>query len=289
MSPAMTAQTPVPLAALVAAGYDPEVLAKYQPNRYQLEPLLVRMEGFGPIAPESRTICSVHFREKKLSFMHSARREFKIPEVDRGKYTTMDFFASLQATFNGVNEQGVHEFIGKPVPVDAIAQDFVANWCSGSAGSTANYPPGIGLIAGRHPTKAELAFLMSRQTAYCRALVDEGDRIEKGTADKFGPQRHTQDHRDALAWLGSEKRTWAREIQLGYEKTSVVSGKRIPMEALSDGGQDLLEWYVKYDLDPVDYQDTHVAGMFENRPELKNVIRQRLNLVPVQKAPQKTQ
>lgn len=252
-------------------------VALMQPNPHQFEPAMLSLSGLGPVMPRSMAVCSVHFRTMKLRFFHSNRRLFVLPAAEKGKYTLLRFFDSQQAVHN-TNQQDSDErqMLPMPVSVDSIAQDFRLNWCSGYVGPMGKFPPGIDIIAGEFPTAAELATLNAKQERMCRALVEEADAIEKGTVKGviIG-----NDHRDALEWMGSEKRSWFRPIEKGYSKISVITGNHIPVEALADGGQDILEYYVKYDLDPLMYQDTHVAKLFADKPAMKTQIARRLGLV----------
>lgn len=253
-------------------------VALLQPNPYQLEPAMLSLSGIGPVAPRSMTVCSVHFRTMKLRFHHSGRRLFVLPAAEKGKFTVLRFFDSQQAVHNTAmqGDSDVREYLPMPVPVESIAQDFRSNWCAGYVGPMGRFPPGIDVIAGEYPTKVELDALNDRQERMCRALVEEGDAIEKGTIKNV---RIGDDHRDALEWMGSEKRSWFRPIEKGYSKVSVITGNHIPMEALADGGQDILEYYVKYDLDPLMYQDEHAAKLFAEKPAMKTQIARRLGMV----------
>lgn len=252
--------------------------ALLQPNPYQYEPTMLAMAGLAPVMPRSMTVCSVHFKEMKERFAHSGRRPFTLPAAEKGKYTILRFFDSQQAIHNTSmgQDSDSREFIMMPVTVDSIAADLRANWCGGYIGAMGKFPPGIDIIAGTFPTEAELAALNAKQARMCRALVEEADAIEKGTIKNV---IINDDHRKALEWMGSEKRSWFRPIEKGYSKISVITGNHIPMEALADGGQDILEYYVKYDLDPLMYQDEHVAKLFADRPAMRVQIQRRLGLV----------
>lgn len=271
----MIEQVPMPMTPPMPAFGG--TIAQLQPNPHQHEPAMLALSGLGPVMPRSMTVCSVHFRTMKLRFFHSNRRWFVLPAAEKGKFTLLKFYDSQQAVHN-TNHQDSDErqFLPMPVSVESIAQDFRENWCAGYIGPMGQFPPGIDIIAGEYPTEAELVALNAKEERMCRALVEEGDAIEKGTLKNV---RIGDDHRDALEWMGSEKRSWFRPIEKGYSKISVITGNHIPMEALADGGQDILEYYVKYDLDPLMYQDEHAAKLFAEKPAMKTQIARRLGMV----------
>ncbi len=252
------------------------ITALLEPNPHQLEPLMLQLTGLAPVAPRSMTVCSVHFKTKTLRFWHSNRRTFVLPAASKGKYTVMKFYDSQQGVMNVDRDTGNRDPLPMPVPVEAIAQDFRSNWGSGYTGPMGKFPPGIDIIAGDFPTEAELAALNAKEERMCRALVEEADAIEKGSVKGINIG---DDHRMALERMGSERRSWFKPIEMGDVKVSVITGNRIPMEALADNGADIPEYYVKYELDPLMYGDKHVAKMFEDKPDMKLRIMRRLGMV----------
>lgn len=276
LQPDATMILPPPLPAGGVASTATAALQHPNPNQHQ--PLMLSLTGLGPVMPRSMTVCSVHFKTMTERFFHSNRRIFILPAAPKGKYTVLKFYDSQQPVHstNMLQDNDMREFIPMPVSVESIAGDFRRNWCGGYVGAMGKFPPGIDIIAGELPTEAELAALNKRQERMCRALVEEADGIEKGTIKNT---IINDDHRAALEWMGSEKRSWFRPIEKGYSKISVITGNHIPMEALADGGQDILEYYVKYDLDPLMYQDEHAAKLFAEKPAMKTQIARRLGMV----------
>jgi hypothetical protein len=242
-----------------------------QSNVGQPEPLY--FDGLGAVAPRKLTICSVHFEPKTERFMHSRRRTFFMPAAKKGSYSLLDVYDSQQAVRNTSDpEADSASFIAMPVPVETIANSLVSSWAGSFIGVMGRNRPGIDRIEGDKPTDKELARLNKWEEALCRAAVEEADKIEKGTQKGI----ITDFHRKALEWLDSEKRTWYRPIELGHTKVSVVSGNRIPMAALADNGEDLIEYYVKYDLEPLDFEDAHINKMLTN--DLRRKVQHRLGL-----------
>lgn len=245
------------------------------PVSAQFEPMVI--PGLGTIQPRIMTIASVHFEPRNRPDIHHSRHlNLNLPAAPKGKYVTCSFCDSQQAVRNtGDPDQSVATYIPMPVPVDVIAASLIDAW--GRAGvdawGKARPRPGIILLKGKEPTADEMKQMIGLETALCRVAVEEGDRIEK-----TGKGEILDFHRNALSWLDSEKRNWFKVIERGKTKTSAVTGNQINMNATVDEGTDLIEYYVKYNLNPADYGDDHIAGLFKRDGGLKDRTATRLGL-----------
>ena len=242
----------------------------------EFKPMVI--QGLGVIQPRVLTIASVHFEPRPRPDLHHSRQfDLTLPAAPKGKYVTRSFCDSQQAVrnFYGDPSNDTPEFVPMPVPVDLLADSLLDAWCrSGMDAFGKSRPrPGIILLAGNTPTEAEMKQMIGLETTLCRAVVEEADRLEK-----TGKGEITDFHRKALEWLGSEKRSWYKQIELGKTKRSPVSGNLINADATVDEGVDMVEWYVKYGLKPDDYGDDFIASMFKRDPGLRQRIGERLGI-----------
>lgn len=240
---------------------------------------MLNLPGLGQFTPRQKTMVSVHFNACHNRPHHSGRRMYTLEAAPRDSYTKIVLYDSQQMYPDLSDAMAPPEnraILPMPVTVESIVAALKSLWTTGGVGAMGMFPPGIDVIEGDEPTAAELTRLRATQERLCRALVEEGDAIKAGN----GPKGHRIGitHRKALEWLGSEKRDWFKPIEQGVMKKSAVSGNQIPMEAQYDGTVDLLEHYVKYGFDPLEYGDTFVADMFKKKPEMKRAIERRLGM-----------
>jgi hypothetical protein len=245
----------------------------------QFAPLVI--PGLGVVQPRVMTIASVHFEPRhRPDFHHSRHLKFELAAAPKGGYTTCSFCDSQQVVRDttDVNSSETRG-IPLPVPVDIIATSLMEAWSHAGVDpfGKARPKPGIMIIQGTQPTAEELAEMNAMEEKLCRYAVEEADRIKttgKGEIGEF--------HRNALAWMGSERRDWFKPIERGLTKTSPATGEQINMNATVDNGVDLIEYYVKYGLKPEDYGDEHIATMFKRDPDLRRRVQERLGLRPQQ-------
>jgi hypothetical protein len=243
------------------------------------ESVISLQTGFGPVTPRAVTIMSCHFLPCTNRFWHSGRREFFLPAASKDKnneivwtyctvFDSQQWVANISSDNIGPNAVPVSSAMPMPVTVESIIHDLVSQWGYLGTGQMTRYRLGIFPIAGRMGTAEEKKKALKFQEAACRAIVEEADRIH--ASGKGGPI--TELHRGALDWLGSEKRSWYKPIEMGRNKKSVATGNIIPMEALVDGAVDLIEFYVRHNLNPKDYGDEYLA----NKTHLLDAARKRM-------------
>jgi hypothetical protein len=250
------------------------------PRSVELPPLPTVYPGIGQVTPRALTIGSVHFEDCSLHLWHSGRRLYQLPpppvkclsEVTLSNVSLLTAYDSQQWIPMITDPEAPMRLAPAPVPVEVIVQDLLHQWTMNRIGAANRHPPGIIQLAGPKPTQAELKRMVELETAHCNALVDEADEIfvtKKGTLQPS--------HRQALNWLGSTRKEWFKPIEIGRMKRSVVSGREIPMEALADGSEKLIDYYLLYGFNPMDYGDEYVAKLFSN-PRFLSEQRGRLGL-----------
>jgi hypothetical protein len=226
---------------------------------------VVYMQGFGEVQGRRIMIASVHFEPRSARFWHSNRRQFQIDAAPKGGVVYLPVFDSQQWVPQATSfDEELKNMVPMPVGVQTIVQDLEDAWGYIQTSQQGNFRIGIGKVAGDRATEEELKTLLMYEERMCRAVVDEADGFHKS-----GKGIITKFHRGCLDWLGSEKRDWYNEISLGRMKTGPLSGLKIPMEALSDAGQNLLTFYAQSGLNPLDFEDAFIAELFKTKPELK--------------------
>lgn len=235
------------------------------------------MFGFGDVPARKRVIASVHFRAMDYDgFWHSKNRSFKLAA---GKMSAPSYLPVYDSQQNTTDTSALMDYragmpwpemIPKPVRVESVVIDLLAKWQPfwTSDGKQIAMKPYVGIIeiAGDVATAEEIKRMDSMEQSHCRSLVEEADRFHrngKGTISDY--------HREALTWLGSERRDWFAPIEAGLQKISAISGNRIPMKALADQGLDLLAFYQRNGLNPEDYGDTFAAELL-TRPTVKKSV-----------------
>ena len=221
-----------------------------------------------PIQARKMVLASVHFEERHAKFMHSNRQPFVLkPPTTKGEVAYLSVYDSMQFVPQWSSADGEPTPGPMPVPVESIIKDLEDNW---GWAVLKNGPVRLGVmrIAGETCTEKEKRDLMKLEELACRRAVEEADSLHQ-TGDPKARALITQFHRDCLTWLGSERRPWFHEIELGNMKVGPLSGTRIPMEAMADGPHDLLKWYASNGLDPLSFGDTHIAEFFKKHPEVK--------------------
>jgi hypothetical protein len=231
--------------------------------------------GLGPVEARKVVIASVHFQDLRNRFMHSGRKEFVLPAPKKGLVSYVNIYDSVQVVSDHSDQDTPGELTPKHVLVETIVSDLIRTWGNLHTSMMGVKKVGVMAIKGELATPAELRELNSVEETLCRSLVEEADMIEKG-AVKGGVI--TEVHRKALEWLDSENRGWYRSIEKGHTKRSVISGNRIPLAAIVDDGADLIEYYVKYGLNPLDYEDTHIDAMLKANPKIRQLTEERLGI-----------
>lgn len=251
----------------------PEILRPAVPGSVDPDVPLLYVPGLAPIVPRSRTLMSCHFRPLRERFWHSGRREFFVPACRRGEFRYITVYDSQQECMNTSDPHTPPNMAGsimRSVSVESIVQNLIENWGWMNTGQMSRVRLGVFEIKGTAGTEEEKRHAQRFADASAKQLVEVADRIHlglvKGVIDDL--------YRDALEYLGSENKPWYRGIEPGTMKRSVVSGNRIPVSALVDQGVDLIEYYVKYGLNPMDYEDSYLR----DRPELLRMARKRLGL-----------
>jgi lambda repressor-like predicted transcriptional regulator len=209
-------------------------------------------------------------------FHHNGRREYFAAAPKKGEvaylhaWDTQQWIPDIEASMGPDATPYGSVMRPAPVPVETIIADLLRNTTQNFIGAVASLSPGIAQIAGETVTDAELDRLNKMETVFCNALITEANDIWEKRYDSNEKRRIGSLHRGALEWLGSQGRgaPWYLELETGGFKKGAASGKRIPIEALMDDGTDLIKLYLEYDLDPLEYGDTHIAEML-TRPGFK--------------------
>lgn len=243
------------------------------------------LPGLGSVTPRKVMIASAHFATMTAKLWHAGRNHYVLPapqvstlgELRRETLSVIPVFDAFQYVPHSTDFDTPPRPLPMPVDVNGIVVDLINQWTKGRVGAAGKVPPGIMRLQGVEPTVEEFNFLVKQERDHCMALVDEADYIHL-----HKPQdRKIQDsHRMALMWLGSTRRDWFKVVEPGITKTSIVSGKQIPMEALVDEGVDLIEFYLKYGIQPESVGDTYVANLFRDPKFLANAKKR---MEPVEK------
>lgn len=230
-----------------------------------------------PIVARKMVIASVHFEERNIQFMHSNRQTFNLKAAPKGEVSYLSVYDSTQFVPQWPSNDGEPMSAPMPVPVETIMKDLEDNW-GWAILKSGPVRLGIMRIAGDTCTEKEKQNLIKLEELACRRAVEEADSLHQ-TGDPKARALIQPFHRACLEWLGSERRPWYHQIELGNMKVGPLSGTRIPMEALSDAGQNLLAFYAQSGLDPAEFGDTFIADLFKKKPELKG----RMGAVEVKK------
>lgn len=235
---------------------------------------MITVPGLPPMQARHIMIASVHFEPRQERFMHSGRRTFVLPAAPKGGVVYMPVYDSQQAipTWQSFQQESP-EMVPGPVAVETIVKDLEDSW-GWIQLKTGNFRLGISRIAGETCTPDEMKRLIGLETTMCRRAVEEADALHQ-SGDPKGRAMITSFHRACLDWLGSEKREWYHQIEMGRTKTGPLSGQKIPMEALADGSHDLLKWYAGNGLDPADFGDHYISELFKKKPHLRKAAEQK--------------
>lgn len=254
-------------------------------------PEVLFMPGYGDVAARSRTIASVHFDVRDHhGFFHSKGRSFMLAPGKRSQPSYLKVWDSQQWTTDTASLHGYQQGMPKPadipypVAVETVVGDLLKVWrpyfstigkdTKGFKSQLARKPDvGIMVIAGDVATPEEIAELDRLEVAHCRSMVEEADRFHRS-----GDGVILDYHRKCLEWLGSERRDWYAVIEGGRMKKSPISGTRIPMEALADGGIELIEFYLKNGLNPLDFGDEFVDSLLKKSPQIRATVERRLGI-----------
>lgn len=159
-----------------------------------------------------KTIASVYYKELKADRPYRAipdgsgwNYHFHIEAVPRGEVRTLkvpSFKENVYFAFGQTIEKT------DATTDELVAADLVQFWSDGG------YPdlpggPGVCVCTGSEPTKAEIAAILQRQTAYANGLVNNAqNKWIAGQRDKVN-----QEERDAAMWLGKMDFEWIKPAE----------------------------------------------------------------------------
>lgn len=225
----------------------------------------------GQMMPRVAHICSVHFMACRRRFVHDRIRYHGVKAIPVGKayedesaydvlslYDTQEWIHDLTECAGAGEEIVEPSMRGAPIMVEGIVRDLIHEWTTGFIGELATRRPGIMQIAGAIPTREEFDHLMEMEKAFCRAAINEATTIHITRNGTIQPI-----HRGALEWMKLDKSRgydWYPKIERADVKRSAASGNDIPMTAMMDGAVDLIDLYVRRNLNPLTYGDTFLAG-----------------------------
>jgi hypothetical protein len=114
----------------------------------------------------------------------------------------------VHAAFENVYA-GNQKYVPQPVFGDEIAADLVKEWTTGLLGTENGLRPGIWILQGEEPTRAEVEQMRAMQTAYFEGLfTDAEDLFRQGKAADIHDL-----HRAAARWLGYESVPWLEAMR----------------------------------------------------------------------------
>ena len=170
-------------------------------------------------APSTRTICSIY--PEKCSMVldlgptpQGGRTNYVIEGAPKGEFRLLHVQDSWESILDYAQIQHVGENrrTGRPESAENIARQLVREWTTG-AGSGPGQQPGIMLIAGREPSKAELAHLTAVQNACFEWLV----HTARGFKANHQWRNINEKHRIAGKWLGV-KEDWVNDVGTDMDK-----------------------------------------------------------------------
>lgn len=238
------------------------------------------LPGLGQVTPRALTLASAHFEDMDAHLWHHGKRLYHLPapkvpnlgELRMESVSLLTVYDAQQWIPIIEDPEQPPRLRPAPVPVEGVALDLLNLWTKNRAGVAATVYPGIMQLKGPSPTKEEFDRLISLESAHCAALIEEADRIWVTKQGKIQPN-----HRSALEWMGSTRREWFKPIEPGRTKRSVVTGRDINWDALADGGEKLVDYYLLYNLNPENYGDAYVSGLFKDPKFLRDQL-ERLGL-----------
>jgi hypothetical protein len=232
--------------------------------------------NFGQIAPRVAYVCSVHYESKFKKMPHQGETVYRLPAPAKGSYSVLAVYDTQQwvkTSAGGYDEEPTPTAM--PVDVNGVVRDLLASWTTGFIGEASRFTPGIMQIAGPVPTEMELYKLNRKEEDFCDALIMEGDKFY---VQKNG--RIQSLHRGAATWR-EQAREWNIEIRKGEtHKKGAASGKIIPMEAMVDDGVDLIDFYEKHEMDPMDFNDRFIRDLLLAREAKRNSKKSKLPTPP---------
>jgi hypothetical protein len=146
--------------------------------------------------------------------MQAGKTEYKIDGAPKGEHRSLVIYDGFSSVIDYQNCQ----FVGKtpmtavPEPAERIARELVREWTTG-AGSGPGQQPGIMMIAGKEPTKNELAYLTNTQNACFEWLV----LTARAFWDNHQYRNINEKHRIAGKWLGLKEK-WIAEVGTEMDK-----------------------------------------------------------------------
>jgi hypothetical protein len=232
--------------------------------------------------PAHVTICSVFpatLRTPERVFRSAGFPQYILPVPPPNGFTCLRVYDTV-AVVSDMNKVEDREWNGsdgqtlQPIPAldrsgyGGIAHDIIKILAGSYIGSNPNRMPGVGMLKGDLPTKAEFDHLHDIQTAFFRYFVAEADELhEKHKWNEIG---HL--HRFSLDQLGDHdpiRHPWHKEITKQSMKSCYGCGKLIMAMATTceHCSRDLLELAIsRYRLlgvNPVDAGDTILFRMVQ--------------------------
>lgn len=215
------------------------------------------------------TICSIYPGALRKRVRHNGLTIYEIPAAVRGSFVTYQVYDTQEWCSRPDPTNGNQHWMPMPIPARVVAEDLVATWAGDTLGKKSGFTPGITIIAGDQPTKAELKSLRDGQTALFDWYVkDAHGKHTRGQSNEI-----TDVHRLAARELldkGVERLPWYPNTMFADVKDCVACGKQIEAKSkVCDKCQtNLVDWYTKYKLNA---DDDPVVRDFMAKINKKNV------------------
>lgn len=199
------------------------------------------------------TICSIYPTALHKRVRHNGATNYRIEAAPRGSYATLAVYDTQEVIARIDPTDGTKAYLPMPIPARVVAEDLVHSWADDTLGKRSGYSPGIAIIKGDEPTAEELQSLRDGQTALFQWYVmDANGKHIKGEGKEI-----TDIHRLAAKELldkGAERLPWFPKVDFALVKDCLACGKQIEARAkvCPDCGTNLVDWYIKYNLDPKD-------------------------------------
>jgi hypothetical protein len=203
------------------------------------------------------TICSVHSRAlySEPLFHGGRRRIYKIDAADPDKgYATRTLFDTYQLLLDTsqseeeITSQGSLGYTPRPVRAGQLAEYLVQKWTGDHWANSGGGNLGVGVLASRTPTQAELLRLRELRTLFCRTTIDNADgRWRDGKRDGSFAEA-----RNAMEWMGSEdpvNHPWFFQLEMRtfIPGGCAACGGKVPATAFTcpDCHTNLAEYYLR--------------------------------------------
>jgi hypothetical protein len=187
-------------------------------------------EGLREVGAASRTLISVAPIEyRKNYFMYVGTPTYVLPVAPPGGYAkTWVFDHQLWLRdLTSVTEDSPGLMRLAHMPVEQVANDFLAHCISGNLGAKDGFHPGVVLCREEEPTATEIEEAYRDHTLYARWCLNDGKRLA------FENNFHyiTEEHRRQAVWLGADV-PWREKEERTERKKCVACGGLILAEAL---------------------------------------------------------